>query len=156
VKFNATNPYLKSRTQEGLALSAGPPMRQPRRRSPPRRSKLCGYQKWFVHRRLRPEAFGGAVAQSSDQRRQYPIHGDVLNSAVMGQVFAKYGTYLLPQAFRRGRRCIFCMRRSRLRGRGVYHDVKALFDESSVIVNPVVRARRPFSASLYRSGWRAG
>ena len=64
--------------------------------------KAVWFQKWFVHRRLRPEAFGGRVHNRLAHAVSYPIHSDVLNSAAPAQVFGRYGTYLLPQAFPEG------------------------------------------------------
>src|SRR5439155_18848757 len=97
------------------------------------------YQKWSVHLRLRPKAFGGAVHNHLTKRRQYPIHGDILNSAAVGQVFSKYGSYLLPQAFPEGSPLhpSYGAGHACVAGACITM-LKALFDESSVIVNPVV------------------
>ncbi|RKH44978.1 phosphoesterase [Corallococcus llansteffanensis] len=72
------------------------------------------YQKWLVHRRLRPEEFGGHVDNHLSGRQVYPIHTELLSSPVLAQVFSNNtelnrqrdlpggGTYLLPQAFPEG------------------------------------------------------
>ena len=101
--------------------------------------KAVWYQKWFVHRRLRPEAFGGAVHNHLTKRRQYPIHGDILNSAAVGQVFSKYGSYLLPQAFPEGSPLhpSYGAGHACVAGACITM-LKALFDESVAILNPVV------------------
>jgi len=64
--------------------------------------KAVWYQKWFVHRRLRPEAFAGAVHHAIESRRDYPIHPDVLNSRALSETFSRFGSYFLPQAFPEG------------------------------------------------------
>jgi hypothetical protein len=61
-------------------------------------SRAVFYQKWFVHRALRPEAYGGLVHKTLARLADYPIHREVLNSEAVSQVFSKYGTYLLPHA----------------------------------------------------------
>jgi membrane-associated phospholipid phosphatase len=60
------------------------------------------YQKWFVHRNLRPEEFGGLVHRTITQQASYPLHHDVLNSAAVKETFSRFGSYLLPQAFPEG------------------------------------------------------
>jgi hypothetical protein len=72
--------------------------------------------KWFVHRALRPEAYGGLVHRVLAQGASYPIHPDLLvSSTVLPKIFAynqarnaarglgaANPTYLLPQMFRQG------------------------------------------------------
>lgn len=68
--------------------------------------KAIWYQKWFVHRRLRPEAYGGLIhvklAGGNGTKRDYPIHEQVLNSKALAQTHGKFGSYLLPMAFPEG------------------------------------------------------
>jgi len=60
------------------------------------------YQKWLVHRRLRPEAFGGRIHSNMMGTAKYPIHADVLNSAALPAVFNANGSYLLPMPYPEG------------------------------------------------------
>jgi hypothetical protein len=73
------------------------------------------YQKWFVHRFLRPEVGSGRVHNAKTGAADYSIHPDLLNnSSVLARVFdynrqmnlqrlgINEGTYLLPQLFQRG------------------------------------------------------
>ncbi len=60
------------------------------------------YQKWLVHRRLRPEAFGGRIHTTMVGTAKYPIHADVLNSAALPAVFKATGSYLLPMPYPEG------------------------------------------------------
>jgi hypothetical protein len=60
------------------------------------------YQKWLVHRRLRPEAFAGRIHAQLTGMAQYPIHADVLNSAALPAIFKATGSYLLPMPYPEG------------------------------------------------------
>ncbi len=60
------------------------------------------YQKWVVHRRLRPEVFAARVHQQQTGLKDYGIHSDIFSSAVLAEVFAKHNSYLLPMAFPEG------------------------------------------------------
>jgi hypothetical protein len=63
------------------------------------------YQKWLVHRRLRPEEFGGHVEVQRLRRAAYPFHPDLFASSVLDDpqgILATFGSHLLPQAFPEG------------------------------------------------------
>jgi hypothetical protein len=100
---NPGNPYLRSRNQTGFTTFGGPYIKTLLCEVSTRALKATWYQKWLVHRRLRPEAYGGRVHHQLGSNR-YPgaLHDDVLNSDVVQKVFSKNGTYLLPQAFPEG------------------------------------------------------
>lgn len=59
------------------------------------------YQKWSVHRRLRPEAFAGCL-EANTMGRGYRVHDDVLASGALARVIAQHGTRLLPMAYPEG------------------------------------------------------
>jgi hypothetical protein len=99
---NPGNPYLGSRTQIGFGTLGDPYFASVLGGVSTRALKSVWYQKWCVHRRIRPEEFGGRVHNHVTGAASYPLHADVLGSAVLGAVFAKFGTYLLPQAFPEG------------------------------------------------------
>ena len=141
VAFNKANPYLKSRTQEGFGTFGGPAYAAATAEIAVPALKAVWYQKWFVHRRLRPEAYGGAVHNQLTNRLQSPVHADILNSAAIAQVFSKYGTYLLPQAFPEGSPLhpSYGAGHAAVAGACVTM-LKALFDESFIIPNPAVPA----------------
>ncbi len=108
------------------------------------------YQKWLVHRRLRPEEFGGAVHNRRTGAANYPVHADVLHSAALDVVFSKNGTYLLPQAYPEG-----CPTHPAYpAGHAVIAGacatvVKAFFDESFVISTPVEASADGLSLMSY-------
>jgi hypothetical protein len=60
------------------------------------------YQKYFVHRTLRPEEYGGWLQNILGGKASYPVNSEVLNSQAMSRTFSKYGTYYLPMAFPEG------------------------------------------------------
>lgn len=97
------------------------------------------YQKWLVHRRLRPEEFGGRVEVNRLGRRSYPIHSDLHKSSVLPYVFSNHGTYLLPMAFPEGspNHTSYGSGHATVAGACVTM-LKALFDDSQLIKNPVV------------------
>ena len=68
--------------------------------------KAVWYQKWFVHRRLRPEEFAGRIHFHKSGKRVYPFHtGEFrkLEKTVLDRIRTRTeGTYLLPMAFPEG------------------------------------------------------
>jgi hypothetical protein len=105
---DAGNPYTKSRTQMGFGTFGGPHLLSLVTEVATRALKAVWYQKWFVHRRLRPEAYGGLVHHVKANRADYPLHPIIQNAAVLERVQAHNRTrsgeasYLLPIAFPEG------------------------------------------------------
>lgn len=97
------------------------------------------YQKWLVHRRLRPEEFGGHVEVQRLGRRTYPFHEDLFKSTVLDAILNKFGSHLLPQAFPEGspNHTSYGSGHATIAGACVTI-LKAFFDESQEIQNPVV------------------
>jgi hypothetical protein len=102
VPLNAGNPYEKSLTQEGFQTFGGPHVLSLLAEVSNRALKAVWFHKWYVHRTLRPEAYGGLVHWAMAGTQNYPLHPDVLNSQAVAKVFSKYGSYLLPVAFPEG------------------------------------------------------
>jgi hypothetical protein len=100
--LDPNNPYVGSKTQSGFGTWGSPHLKTIVSEVSQRALKAVWYQKWFVHRHLRPEAFGGLVHMEKTGQANYPIHPDVLNSQALAETFAKYGTYFLPHAFPEG------------------------------------------------------
>lgn len=133
------NPYTESANQAGFC-TLGPPYIA---------SVLCAvtksalaavwHQKWFVHRRLRPEAFGGRIHNHVTGAANYPIHSEILNSPVLDEVYDRNGTYLLPMAFVEGCPTHPAYGAGHATVAGACTTIlKAFFKESLVIPNPVV------------------
>ena len=100
--LDPNNPYVGSKTQSGFGTWGSPHLKTIVAEVSQRALKAVWYQKWFVHRHLRPEAFGGLVHMEKTGQANYPLHPDVLNSHALAEVFAKTGTYFLPHAFPEG------------------------------------------------------
>jgi hypothetical protein len=138
--FDSGNPFVKSKTQQGgngsfalghlqallyLGIS--------------RAIRAAYWQKFYVHRTLRPEAYGGLIHNNIVNKTKNPIHGDILNSQALAQSFSKFGSYLLPHGYPEGSP----IHSSYVGGAAAIAGVsatllKAYFDEDFVIPNPVV------------------
>jgi len=101
--------------------------------------KAAFHQKWFVHRTLRPEAYGGLVHNTLSRGAMYPLHEDVLNSHVLNEIVSRYGTYLLPHGDPEGcpQHPAYPAAHAVTAGASVTV-LKAFFDENFVIRNPLV------------------
>ncbi|MBI3949700.1 MAG: vanadium-dependent haloperoxidase [Acidobacteria bacterium] len=101
--------------------------------------KAVWYQKWYVHRRNRPEEFGGRVHNHLTRAATYPINSEILDSQAVQEVHSKYGTYLLPQAYPEGSPLHPSYGAGHATVAGACVTIlKAWFDESWIIPDPVV------------------
>lgn len=133
------NPYKTSRNQIGFGTLGDPYIAATLCAVATRALKSVWYQKWFVHRRLRPEEFGGRVHNHITHAANYPIHSDLLNSAAVTAVFNRNGTYLLPMGFPEGCPTHPAYGAGHATVAGACVTVlKAFFDESFVIPDRVV------------------
>jgi hypothetical protein len=101
--FNPGNPYFAVRNQAGFTCWGGPHIKTLLCEVATRALKVTWHQKWQVHRRLRPEEFGGVVHHQAASNR-YPgaLHRDILESKAVSRALSKNGTGLLPIAFPEG------------------------------------------------------
>ncbi|MEO7330627.1 MAG: vanadium-dependent haloperoxidase [Minicystis sp.] len=102
--LDKNNPYLGdgAKNQDGFATFGGPHLLSLVTEVATRALKAVWFQKWFVHRRLRPEAFAARVHRNLANGANYPLHADVTGSKAAAEVFSKHGSYLLPMAFPEG------------------------------------------------------
>jgi hypothetical protein len=101
--FHPGDPYKGSRTQEAL-FNFGPftPLAEISRVLL-LAMRAVWFQKWYVHRKLRPEEFGGLVHIHKTGKRDYPINRELLESNVFDEPhFKEEDSFLLPQAFPQG------------------------------------------------------
>jgi membrane-associated phospholipid phosphatase len=117
------NPYLTNvdySNQQGFGTFGSPHILTLLTEVATRALKAAWYQKWFVHRRLRPEAFGGLIHLTKIGTRNYPISNKILKSGVLDEIARKNKNlnekydrhdknppsegkyYLLPMAFPEG------------------------------------------------------
>ncbi len=100
VPFNATNPYLKLTTSNfGVATFGLGHIQSYIPLAASKEIRANYWQKWFVHRTLRPEAYGGLIHNRLAKHTDYPVHQDVLRSEAVARTFKKQGTYLLSGAY---------------------------------------------------------
>jgi membrane-associated phospholipid phosphatase len=134
------NPYVHSANQEGFGTYGGPHLLSLVTEVATRALKAQWFQKWFVHRRLRPEAFGGRIHAHLSGIRDYSmIDSEVLNSEALKLVNERTGAYLLPQAFPEGSPLHPAYGSGHATVAGACVTVlKAWFDESWVLPDPVV------------------
>jgi hypothetical protein len=137
--LDPNNPYRDSSKQGGFLSFGAGTILELAARVAMAGLKATWYQKWMVHRRLRPEAFGGRVHNLRTGAASYPIHQDLLNSQVLGDVYAKTGTYLLPLAYPEGSPIHPSYPASHAVVAGACVTIlKVLYNEAFVIPNPVV------------------
>ncbi|MDQ5808858.1 MAG: vanadium-dependent haloperoxidase [Actinomycetota bacterium] len=100
--FGPGNPYLASDNQEGFGTFGPPHVLSLVCEVATRALKAVWFQKWWIHRRLRPEEFGGRVHRVKTGAADYPIDAELLDSPVLDRVESAFGSYLLPLAFPEG------------------------------------------------------
>ena len=137
--LNPGNPYLTIANQAGVQTFGPQHILDLLGEVSNRALKAMWYQKWFVHRTLRPLAYGGLVHNTIKGVKTYPVHSDVLNSSALGRISAKTpGSFLLPAAYPEGNP----QHPSYGEGHGVIAGacvtaLKGFFDENFVIPKPV-------------------
>src|SRR4029077_17023501 len=95
-------------------------------------------QKWRVHRTLRPEEYGGRGHNHLTGASSYPLHPDVLHSQGVQMNLSRYGTGFGSQAYPDGSPTHTAYPSGHSVGAGsTVTMLKAIFDESFVIPNPV-------------------
>ncbi|WP_270936567.1 phosphatase PAP2 family protein [Falsiroseomonas oryzae] len=135
-----TNPYRRSRTQTAATPTFGlAQVSAMLADAVPTAIRAAYWQKYFVHRTLRPEAYGGLAHQRlANGVSDYPLHDDFLRSEALDRSKSKHGTFLLSHTYPEG-----AALHSAYPGGGaalgavVATILKAFFDESRVISDPV-------------------
>ena len=107
-------------------------------RAPRPAHEAAWFQKWRVHRSLRPEEFAGRVHNHVTGAFAYPLHQDVLASHALTETFSRHGTYLCSQAYPDGApiHCAYPSGHSVGAG-STTTMLKAIFNETFVIPDPV-------------------
>jgi hypothetical protein len=103
--FDDGNPYVGNSTQDGFGTFGGPHIAALLCEVATRALKAVWFQKWFVHRRLRPEVHAERVDRTLNHAAGYPVHAEILNSLSSGSRLGGYmtaGNALLPMAFPEG------------------------------------------------------
>ena len=103
--FDDGNPYNNNPSQIGFGTFGGPHIATLLCEVATRALKAVWFQKWFVHRRLRPEVMAERVDRTLFHGAGYPVHAEILNSLSDSnrlKGFMPAGNALLPMAFPEG------------------------------------------------------
>lgn len=103
--FDDGNPYNGNPSQMGFGTFGGPHIATLLCEVSTRALKAVWYQKWFVHRRLRPEVHAARVHRTLFAGAGYPVHSEILNSFNDVNRLKGYmppANALLPMAFPEG------------------------------------------------------
>jgi len=142
VNADSGNPYRNSQTQDGFATFGGPHIATLLCEVSTRALKAVWNQKWFVHRRMRPEVFAARVDRTAFHGANYPIHGEILKSINTNSRLGGYlpaGNSLLPMAFPEGSPMHPAYGAGHATVAGACVTIlKAWFDDTTVIENPVI------------------
>ena len=152
--FDAGNPYLTSQTQDGFGTFGVPHLKSLMCEVATRALKCVWYQKWAVHRRLRPEVFAERAHRRLTFRgNSYPVHREILEDVSSAARLGGYlsGNYLLPMAFPEGSPLHPSYGAGHATVGGACVTIlKAWFDESFVIPRPVTPSADGRSLEPYR------
>jgi hypothetical protein len=151
--LNPGVPYNNSRTQGGFGTFGGGDFAGTLSEVATRALKAVWFQKWFVHRRQRPEATGGIIHMiktGQGSKTNCSLNSALLGSQAVQQSFAKYGSYLLSQSFPEGSPT----HPSYPTGHGTVAGacttvLKFFFDGKFVIPNPVMPSDNGLSLQPY-------
>jgi membrane-associated phospholipid phosphatase len=115
--------------------------------------RAAWFQKWNVHRRLRPEAYAGLVANNPSL-----LHPQVVNSTALQMIKAKFAnSVLLPMAYPEGSPTHPAYPAGHAAVAGACVTVlKAFFKEDMLIANPLMPAADGLSLQAYNGQLTVG
>jgi membrane-associated phospholipid phosphatase len=153
VPFSRANPYVDSLTQTGFSTFGGPNVLEMIPRAASVALRASWYQKWLIFRRLRPQEFGGRVQNHLAKKTHYPIHQDLFASEVLEKTRSIHNSCLLPQAYPEGAPThpAFPAGHAVIAG-ACATIIKAFFDESYQLPNPMQTAEDGLSLKPYQGG----
>ena len=158
VPADGGNPYKHSHTQDPFA-TFGPPYAVYLLAAVAQLAlKVAWYQKWLVHRRLRPEEMAGRVHNHLAGKASYPLHRELLDSDVLEATMERQGSHLLCTAYPEGCPIHPSYPAAHAVVAGACVTVlKAFFDESYVLPEPMEatpdgRTLRPYQGPPLTAG----
>jgi membrane-associated phospholipid phosphatase len=152
------NPLRGAGTQGGFVTFGGPDVLDVVSAAANMALSGAWYQKWLVHRRLRPEAYGGRLDRQLAGAADFGLPEQLGATEALDRTRARTGTYLLPLAYPEGSPTHPAYPAGHATVAGACATVlKAFFDEDALVPNPVEADRlgqslRSISADLTLSG----
>ena len=96
------NPYKRYRTQAAFASLGASDILALVAKVADYALKAAWFQKWLVHRRVRPEEYGRVVHAHLTNQPDFPVSSDLANSSALTETWSRFGAYLLPMAYPEG------------------------------------------------------
>ena len=147
------HPYRDSVNQMGATTLGGPEILSLVAHAANCAQKAAWYQKWLLHRRIRPEAYGLRVHNHVTGRAKYPIHEKLLNSVALEKIHSMTGNYVLPMAYPEGCPAHPSYPAAHAVTVGACMTIlKAFFDEDFIFPEPVEAYDNGFTLRAYRGG----
>jgi hypothetical protein len=136
--LSPTNPYHNSKTQFGDITFGNKNILTMVAQASQLGQKGAWYQKWLVHRKLRPESFAGRIENHHSGKKSYDIHEDILKCDAVSRLMSANRNCLLPIAYAEGCPTHPSYPAAHAGTAGACATIlKAFFNEDFVIPNPV-------------------
>jgi len=136
--LDVSNPYRTSASQGGFTSLGGPDVLDLVAKAGNLSLTGAWYQKWLVHRRLRPEVYGGRLHYQMTGAKDYGLPDEIADSEAVGRTFSRNGTFFLPMAFPEGSPTHPAYPAGHATIAGACCTVlKAFFEETAVFPDPV-------------------
>ncbi|MGR8919289.1 MAG: vanadium-dependent haloperoxidase [Gammaproteobacteria bacterium] len=136
------NPYLESANQGGFVTFGTAEIVDLVAKTAHSALKAAWFQKWLVHRRLRPEVFAARVEFQASGARSYGINEEIMNCEAAARLASANGNLLLPLAYPEGSPTHPAYPAGHATVAGACVTIlKALFDEAYEIPAPVEASR---------------
>jgi membrane-associated phospholipid phosphatase len=97
-----TNPYKWSKAQTGFVTFGVPHVIDFMARGANAALKAAWFQKWLVHRRIRPEEYAARVHSTITGKAKYPVNELILKSSALNLLHFDNGAFFLSQAYPEG------------------------------------------------------
>lgn len=97
-----SNPYLSSANQQGFVTFGPVDCAGMIVKVADLAMRACWFQKWPVHRRIRPEAYGGRLTVQIQGTKYYGLPNELINSEAVSALLSAHGNALLPMAYPEG------------------------------------------------------
>jgi len=136
--LDPNNPYLTSPNQGGFVTFGLADIADLVTKAANVALKGAWWQKWLVHRRLRPEVMAGRIENQLNGSKNYGIDAEILSSNAVANLQSANGNALLPMAFPEGSPTHPSYPAGHATNAGACATIlKAFFNEDFVIPNPV-------------------